>query len=187
MLLTELRSFLYKHLLMARIVSFTDARARLTELVDDVEARHEHVVITRNGRPAAVVVSAPEWTAIRETLDVLRDEQALADLRQSAKDLKANRLFETLEPSPGTPQLRLTRRARDQLGALPKAAKEAVLETLLRIRLEPESVGDRLGGLSWARMAGLWGARVGSYSVLYTIEQRGGVVVRTIRYGGAPV
>ena len=58
---------------MARIISFTDARARLTELVDDVEARHEHVVITRNGRPAAVVVPAPEWQAIGETLDVLRD------------------------------------------------------------------------------------------------------------------
>jgi antitoxin YefM len=169
---------------MARIISFTDARARLTELVDDVEARHEHVVITRNGRPAAVVVPAPEWQAIGGTLDVLRDEQTLADLRQSAKDLKADRLFETLEPSPGAPRLRLTRRARDQLRALPKVAQEAVLETLLRIQAEPEAVGNRLLGLALARMAGLWEARVGSYRVLYTIE-RPGVIVRAIRHGGA--
>jgi len=78
---------------MARIVPFTEARARLTELLDDVEARHEHVVITRKGRPAAVVVSPDEWDAIEETLDVLQDEATLADLHESDKDVKAGRVF----------------------------------------------------------------------------------------------
>lgn len=78
---------------VARIVPFTEARARLTELLDDIEARHEHVVITRKGRPAAVVVSSAEWEAIEETLDVLQDEQALADLRESEEDVKAARLY----------------------------------------------------------------------------------------------
>jgi antitoxin YefM len=78
---------------VARIVPFTEARARLTELLDEVEARHEHLVITRKGRPAAVVVSPEEWEAIEETLDVLQDEQTLADLRESEEDVKAGRLF----------------------------------------------------------------------------------------------
>lgn len=78
---------------VARIVPFTEARAKLTELLDDVEARHEHLVITRKGRPAAVVVSTEEWEAIEETLDVLQDEGALADLRASEEDVKAGRLF----------------------------------------------------------------------------------------------
>ena len=77
---------------MARIVPFTEARARLTELLDDVEARHEHVVITRKGRPAAVVISPDEWDAIEETLDVLQDEQTLAALRESDEDVKTGRL-----------------------------------------------------------------------------------------------
>jgi antitoxin YefM len=58
-----------------------------------VEGRHEHVVVTRKGRPAAVFVSPDEWGAIDETLDVLQDEQTLGDLRASAKDVKADRLF----------------------------------------------------------------------------------------------
>jgi antitoxin YefM len=78
---------------MARVVPFTEARARLTELLDDVEARHEHVVITRKGRPVAVVVSPEEWDAIEETLDALQDEQTLADPRESEEDVKAGRLF----------------------------------------------------------------------------------------------
>lgn len=78
---------------MARIVPFTEARARLTELLDEVEARHEHIVITRKGRPAAVVVSTAEWEALEETLEILQDEQALTALRESEADVKAGRLF----------------------------------------------------------------------------------------------
>jgi len=71
----------------------TEARASLSELLDQVEDRHEHVVITRNGRPAAVVVSPEEWEAIEETLEILQDEETLAALRESEGDVKADRLF----------------------------------------------------------------------------------------------
>lgn len=77
---------------MTRIVPFTEARASLSELLDDVEATHEHIVITRKGRPAAVVVSPDEWEALEETLDILQDEQTLAALRESEEDVQAGRL-----------------------------------------------------------------------------------------------
>jgi antitoxin YefM len=170
---------------MARIIPFTDARARLTELLDDVEARHEHVVITRQGRPAAVVVPVEEWQGIGETLEVLQDAQTLADLRESARDVKAHRLSETLEPNSGAPALHLTRRAGKQLSALPKAVRAAVLETLLLIQLEPESIGNRLVGLAWTRMEGLWSVQAGSYRILYTLGQRS-VTVRAIRHRALP-
>jgi len=78
---------------VARIVPFTEARARLTEFLDEVETRHEHLVITRKGRPVAVVVSPAEWDAIEETLEVLQDERTMSDLRESEKDVAAGRLF----------------------------------------------------------------------------------------------
>jgi prevent-host-death family protein len=78
---------------MARIVPFTEARAHLTELLDDVEARHEHVVITRNGRPAAVVVSPEEWEALEETVEALQDKELLAALRESEEDVRAGHVF----------------------------------------------------------------------------------------------
>jgi prevent-host-death family protein len=77
---------------MARIVPFTEARANLTELLDDVEARHEHLVITRKGRPAAVVVSSEEWEALEETLEILSDPEAMEALRQSDEDVAAGRV-----------------------------------------------------------------------------------------------
>jgi prevent-host-death family protein len=77
---------------MARMIPFTEARARLSELVDEVESRHEHVVITRNGRPAAVVISLAEYEALAETLEILQDEELLRALRESDDDVKAGRV-----------------------------------------------------------------------------------------------
>ncbi|MGI8945717.1 MAG: type II toxin-antitoxin system Phd/YefM family antitoxin [Thermoleophilaceae bacterium] len=73
------------------MVPFTEARARLTELLDEVNERHEHVVITRNGRPAAVVLSSEEYEALVETLEILDDSETMEALRESEADLRAGR------------------------------------------------------------------------------------------------
>jgi antitoxin YefM len=77
---------------MPKTVPFTEARSRLTELLDEVNKRHEHVVITRNGRPAGVVLSTEEYEALMETLEVLEDDEALEALRESEEDCRAGRL-----------------------------------------------------------------------------------------------
>lgn len=77
---------------MAKIVPFTEARSNLTELLDDLEQRHEHVLITRNGRPSAVMLSADEYESLEETLDVLQDKDLLDALKQSEKDVAKGRL-----------------------------------------------------------------------------------------------
>ncbi len=73
---------------MAKTVSLTEARAKLSELLDELERRHEHVVITRNGRPAAVLVPAGEQEALEETWEILQDEGLLDALRDSEKESK---------------------------------------------------------------------------------------------------
>jgi mRNA interferase RelE/StbE len=75
------------------------------------------------------------------------------------------------------PELRLTRRAHQDLQTIPAIAREAVVETLTVIAIEPENAGKRLVG----RLKGLRSARVGNYRVLYTIESIG-VIVRAIRH-----
>jgi antitoxin YefM len=77
---------------MPKKVPFTRARAELSDLLDEVERSHEHVEITRNGRPAAVLMSPEEYEVIQETLEILGDPETLEDLRQSEADVQAGRL-----------------------------------------------------------------------------------------------
>ena len=78
---------------MARIVPFTDARATLSDLLDLVEREQEHVVITRKGKPVAIVMSVDEWESWEETIDVLSDPEAMAQLAESEDDVKAGRVY----------------------------------------------------------------------------------------------
>jgi antitoxin YefM len=58
-------------------------RDHLSEMVDRVEHDHERVVITRNGREAAVLISPDDLAELEETLSVLTDSHALADIREA--------------------------------------------------------------------------------------------------------
>jgi antitoxin YefM len=57
-------------------------RDHLSEIVDRVEREHDRVVITRNGREAAVLLSAADLAELEETLSVLSDPQAIADIQE---------------------------------------------------------------------------------------------------------
>lgn len=58
-------------------------RDHLSEIVDRVEREHERVVITRNGRDAAVVISPQDLAELEETIAVLSDPTVLADVREA--------------------------------------------------------------------------------------------------------
>ncbi len=57
-------------------------RDHLSEVVDRVEHQHERVILTRNGHVAAVLISPDDLAQLEETLDVLSDPAALADIRE---------------------------------------------------------------------------------------------------------
>lgn len=74
---------------MSETLTVTDAKARLSELVAAVAATHDHIDITRNGEPAAALVSHAELAALHETIAILSDAAAVADLRQAEHDVAA--------------------------------------------------------------------------------------------------
>jgi len=58
-------------------------RDHLSEVVDRVEHHHERVSITRNGREAAVLISPEDLAQLEETVSVLNDASAVADIREA--------------------------------------------------------------------------------------------------------
>ena len=60
-----------------------NVRDHLSDFVDRVQRQHERVVITRNGRPAAVLVSTEDLEALEETLELLSDDEAIRALKDA--------------------------------------------------------------------------------------------------------
>ncbi|MGK2852956.1 MAG: type II toxin-antitoxin system Phd/YefM family antitoxin [Microbacteriaceae bacterium] len=57
-----------------QILPVSKVKDRLNELVDSASRTHEQVTITKNGRPAAVLIGVDEWEALQETLFWLSQE-----------------------------------------------------------------------------------------------------------------
>ncbi|WP_322767817.1 type II toxin-antitoxin system Phd/YefM family antitoxin [Frankia sp. Cr1] len=70
-------------------VPLADARTRLSEIVTDAQTTHERYEITRNGRPAAVLVAADDYEAMRETIAVLADSELMASVREGLAQVRA--------------------------------------------------------------------------------------------------
>ena len=68
---------------MAKILPISEVKARLPELVAGVQEREEEVIVTRNGRAAAVLLNVDEYDRLKATLEVLSDPDLMRQIRAS--------------------------------------------------------------------------------------------------------
>lgn len=70
---------------MTKTLSMSDVKAHLPRLVNGVRQRAEEVVVTRNGKPAAVLINYEEYESMRETLDILSRPRLRRQIMKSAR------------------------------------------------------------------------------------------------------
>jgi len=71
-----------------KTLSLSEAKMKLSGLVDSVNSTDEEVVITKNGSPAAVLISPDEFESLKETLAVQSDVSLMNDIKKGLKELK---------------------------------------------------------------------------------------------------
>lgn len=67
----------------------SEAKARLSEIADEVDRTHQRVQITKNGRSYVVLISAEDLESMEATLELLSDPAAMERARQAQSDLAA--------------------------------------------------------------------------------------------------
>ncbi len=82
----------------ARILYMTtlplaEVRANLSRLVDDAVRTHQRIEVTRQGRRAAVILSADDYDSIMETLAILSDQDLMHDIRAAEADAERGEVF----------------------------------------------------------------------------------------------
>jgi len=70
---------------MAQTLSLAAVKARFSELIDRVERQQDRVIVTRNGKPAAVIISPDDLERLEETLAVMSDRSIAAQIRESER------------------------------------------------------------------------------------------------------
>lgn len=88
---------------MAKILPISEVKAKLPELVNRVEELEEEIIVTRNGKPAAMLVSYADYERLKETLDVLSDPELMRQIRQSEAEIAAGKRGLSFEEVFGEP------------------------------------------------------------------------------------
>ena len=72
----------------------TEARNRLSEIVDEVASTGSELVITLHGKPTAVIMGYEDYKSLIETLNILSDRDTMKALAEAEDDLAAERIVD---------------------------------------------------------------------------------------------
>ena len=70
-------------MVMSETLPLAKVKSRFSEKVDRVDHTHDRIIVTRNGRPAAVLISPEELDSLEDTLELLSDPDAMHELDES--------------------------------------------------------------------------------------------------------
>lgn len=74
-------------------LSITEVRDKFLPLIREARELLEEIVITKNGRPEAVLMSYEEYESWRETLEIMKDPELVEGIREAKADIEAGRLY----------------------------------------------------------------------------------------------
>lgn len=76
---------------MIKTLPITKARENLTTLVDKASKLLDEYIITVNGSPAAVLMSAAEYESWKETMEIMSDPGLVKAIKQGEKEIEAGK------------------------------------------------------------------------------------------------
>lgn len=72
-------------LVMSATLPLAQVKSKFSEMIDRVEHTHDRIVVTRNGRPAAVMISPDDLASLEDTLEMLSDPEAMRELTEAKR------------------------------------------------------------------------------------------------------
>ena len=73
---------------MTHTLSLSEAKMKLSQLVQDVVRREDEIIITRNGKPVAVIINAEEYESWKETQEIMENPELMEQIQRSLNDIQ---------------------------------------------------------------------------------------------------
>lgn len=80
-----------------KTLPLSEVKMKLSELVERVYLTDEEIVITKNGRPAAILVSPEEFESWKETIEIASSADLMDEIKQGLKALKKSKVYSLKE------------------------------------------------------------------------------------------
>jgi prevent-host-death family protein len=74
--------------------SLAAVKAHFSQVIDEVAGTHERVTVTKNGSPVAVILAVEDYESLMETLEILSDPKAVAEIRQAEAQMRGGTVYD---------------------------------------------------------------------------------------------
>ncbi len=73
---------------MINTISIRELRPKLSQVMNNIHKKFDRYVITRRGKPEAIIMSMDDYEGLLETLEIESDPQLMADIREAEEEMK---------------------------------------------------------------------------------------------------
>jgi len=73
---------------MVHTITLKELRPELPEVINNVDSKLDRYIVTKRGKPIAVVLSIDEYESLLETLDILSDQDSVKRIIKAEKEIK---------------------------------------------------------------------------------------------------
>lgn len=74
--------------------SLASVKAHFSHVIDEVAGTHERVTVTKNGSPVAVILAVEDYESLVETLEILSDPKAVAEIREAESQMNDGEFYD---------------------------------------------------------------------------------------------
>lgn len=88
---------------MTKSVSLKNLRPKLPKIMEEIDSKMDRFIVTKRGKPIALIMSIDDYESLLETLDILSDRKLLKRIKQAERDIKKGNLttLDQVERDPG--------------------------------------------------------------------------------------
>jgi prevent-host-death family protein len=77
---------------MTKSVTLKALRPRLPRIIDEIDSKMDRFIITKRGRPVALMIAMDDYASLLETLDVLSNTRLAKRIKKAEADIAAGRV-----------------------------------------------------------------------------------------------
>ncbi|MCK4462775.1 MAG: type II toxin-antitoxin system Phd/YefM family antitoxin [Candidatus Omnitrophica bacterium] len=77
---------------MIKNISLKELRPNLPKIIKEIDSKMDRFIVTKRGRPVALMISIDDYESLLETLDILSDKKLMKNIKQAESDIKKGNL-----------------------------------------------------------------------------------------------
>jgi prevent-host-death family protein len=82
---------------MTRTITLKELRPRLPKVIKDLDTKMDRFVVTKHGKPAAVMMSVEDYECIMETLDILSNAGMYKKIKKAQAEVSKGKVKSLLD------------------------------------------------------------------------------------------